>query len=295
MPSILVLFISIISCITESEKEKDPVLSFFEPAFSAGIIQNQELQEASGLVASRQNPGLFWVINDSGNEAKLFLINNKAETIHTYELENCENNDWEDLAIYYDKVSGKHKLIIGDIGDNFSSREDIKIIILDEPSFVDQKDSLMNNYNIYSFNYKDGARDAETIIYDPISSKLLIISKREENVGLYEVPDNYSETETKELLHIINLPFNNLTSGDITIDGNEVLLKTYDAIYFWQRNIDERIQDVLSKDHQSVDYKIEPQGESICWDINGEGFYTLSEKSWASNQVLYYYKRKSNN
>lgn len=295
MPSILVLFIGLIGCITEPEKEKDPSLSFFEPAFSAGIIKNQELQEASGLVASRQNPGQFWVINDSGNEAELFLINDKAETIHNYELENCENNDWEDLAIYKDKVSGKHKLVIGDIGDNFSSREDIKIIILDEPRFVDQKDTIIDTYDIYSFNYKDGARDAETIIYDPVSSKLYIISKREENVGVFEVPDDYSATETKELRHIINLPFYNLTSGDITIDGNEVLLKTYDAIYFWQRNVDESILDVLASDHQTVEYKIEPQGESICWDINGEGFYTLSEKSWASNQVLYYYKKKSEN
>jgi hypothetical protein len=267
----------------------------FEPAISAGNIQDPGLKEASGLIASRQNPGLLWVINDSGNEPKLFLINGKAETVRTYWLNNQENHDWEDLAIYRDKSTGKNKLMIGDIGDNFSGREYIEIIILDEPKFMETNDTIISDFEVYKFSYEDGARDAETIICDPITSGIYIISKREENVGIFEVPKTLSNSTIMTLNEVSNLPFNNITSGDISIDGNEILLKTYDEIFYWQRDIKKLIVSELANDHQLINYEVEPQGESICWNVEGTGFFTLSEKSWANEQILYFYKKVSDN
>ena len=51
----------------------------------------------------------------------------------------------------------------------------------------------------------------------------------------------------------------------------------------------------LANDHKLINYKVEPQGESICWNIECTGFYTLSEKSWANEQILYFYKKVSDN
>ena len=41
-----------------------------------GYVNSKKLNEVSGIVASIQNPGHFWVHNDSGDEANLYLINN---------------------------------------------------------------------------------------------------------------------------------------------------------------------------------------------------------------------------
>ena len=77
----------------------------------------------------------------------------------------------------------------------------------------------------------------------------------------------------------------------MSLEYSEILLKNYDAIFYWQRNPGESIIDCLLREHELLYYKPEPQGESICWDNASNGFYTLSEKSWAEEQVLFYYKR----
>lgn len=282
-------------CCNQKEPEipEEKLEVYFKPAEVAGIIMDSALQEASGMIASRSNPGTFWVINDSGNEPALYLINEAAALQHTFWLKDLENRDWEDLTFFKDKLSEKNMLVIGDIGDNFSQRDHINIIILEEPELTGATDTLVDNFNVYKIKYADGPRDAETILFDPVTNKFYIISKREENVGIFELPEKLSETDTMELKQVSNLPFQNITSGDITIDGKEILLKTYDSIFYWNRNTDQMIISELSKEHIQVDYKIEPQGESICWNLDGSGFYTLSEKSWASQQVLYYYEKSA--
>ena len=62
-------------------------------------------------------------------------------------------------------------------------------------------------------------------ICDPITSGIYIISKREENVGIFEVPKTLSSSTIMTLNQVSNLPFNNITSGNISIDGDEILLK----------------------------------------------------------------------
>jgi hypothetical protein len=50
-------------------------------------IENQEIDEASGLAASYQNPHKFWVHNDSGGDNVLFLINAKGNGFQKLHLE----------------------------------------------------------------------------------------------------------------------------------------------------------------------------------------------------------------
>ena len=38
-----------------------------------GVVSNLELNEASGMVASWRNPGLYWVINDSEDLNRIFF------------------------------------------------------------------------------------------------------------------------------------------------------------------------------------------------------------------------------
>ena len=45
---------------------------------------------------------------------------------------------------------------------------------------------------------------------------------------------------------------------------------------------------VMVNPGDSVPYTQELQGESVCWDPSGSGYYTLSE---GLNQPIYYYAR----
>lgn len=280
-----------LNCQTQPEKENVEI-NTFKPAKEVGLIQDSLLAEASGIVESKANPDMLWIINDSGNEPKLFLINKNGKTIHSYWLDGIDNNDWEDLAIYTDKSTGKSKIYIGDIGDNFAIRDHINVIVFDEPKFDDPGDTLINEFHNYLFRYEDGVRDAETIMINPDNSNLYIISKREENVRIYEAPTVLT-ADTMELTYKLSLPVNNVTSGDISPDGDEILIKTYSSILYWKKEDGESIIDPLSRAYESIAYILEPQGESICWAIDGKGFFTLSEKSWSDKQILYYYERNT--
>ena len=77
-------------------------------------------------------------------------------------------------------------------------------------------------------------------------------------------------------------------AGDISSNGREVLLKTYDAILHYDIDENESVFSGLQKLPTIVQYTPEEQGESISWDENGFGFYTLSE---GLNQPLWYHNR----
>ena len=70
--SILLFSISIFLMGCPSSPEPNPVPptpvdpeSSFNDYVDKGFIENEQLDEASGLIASRKNPGYFWAHNDS--------------------------------------------------------------------------------------------------------------------------------------------------------------------------------------------------------------------------------------
>ena len=77
-------------------------------------------------------------------------------------------------------------------------------------------------------------------------------------------------------------------AGDISPNGREVLLKTYDAILLYEIEENESVFAGLQKLPSLVPYEPEQQGESVSWDENGYGFYTVSE---GFNQPLWYHNR----
>jgi hypothetical protein len=61
-------------------------------------------------------------LNDSGNKSELFVLNKKGNLIHSCEIQNATNVDWEALAF-----DGRNTLFIGDFGNNKNMREDLAI------------------------------------------------------------------------------------------------------------------------------------------------------------------------
>jgi hypothetical protein len=92
-----------------------------------GTLKHPPIREASGIVASRRHPGVFWVHNDSGNPAVLFAVARDGTLVREYPVR-APNLDWEDLA-----ADDSGHLYIGDIGNN-NGRLPLRVIYrLDEP------------------------------------------------------------------------------------------------------------------------------------------------------------------
>ncbi len=274
-----------------SEIQPYPVSSVFESALVTGVVTDPLLAEASGIVASAANPGYYWVINDSGNAPVVYLIDSLGKVTRQFFLKNTANIDWEDIAVVKSD-NGNHKLIIADIGDNFSVRSYIQLFVLDEPTVAIKNDSFLDNYQIYKYVFEDGARDAETILTDPVSNEIYLVSKRESQVGVYAVPSLHRQSSPDTLRLLGRLPFNNITAGSISPNGQDIVLKNYNAIFYWFRQGDNTIAETLQMPHEQINYIVEPQGEAITWTREGTGFYTLSELSYSDKQPLYFYRLK---
>ncbi|MEZ0542735.1 PE-PGRS family protein [Fibrella arboris] len=246
------------------------------------------IDEASGLADSRSMDGHVWVNEDSGTPAQLNLLSHGGKLAGRLALPGISNRDWEDMAAGTGPQPGVTYLYLADIGDNLAQNTQNVIYRLAEPKSLTE---LVGPIDRIAFGYADGPRDAETLLLDPLTRDLWIVSKGEANVRLYHLPYPQSTTAVNTAVFRGELPLTLVTSGSISPDGKEILLKTYLGVYYWTRSTGQTVTEALiGKKSYSLTYQLEPQGEAIGFDKAGNGFFTLSERSNAASVTLNYYK-----
>jgi len=261
----------------------------FSSAEDVGEI-DKRLNEASGLVASFQNEKCFWALNDSGNPAEVFLIDDHAKTKMVCKLSGVKNRDWEDIAIGSGPNRQRKYIYVAEIGDNNAAFDFKYLYRFEEPSLKKGAEQNITNIEKLVVRMPDGKRDTETLMIDPSTNDLYIISKREAKVRVYM--QKFPYPDTLKPVKVLELPFNWVTSGSISVDGNEVLIKNYNAIYYWKRTQEKSLIELMAKTPLEIPYDIEPQGETICFAKDGTGFFTLSETRDGSPMAqLKFYKR----
>src|SRR5262249_30596316 len=98
-----------------------------------GTLDDAALPELSGLAPSHRQAGVFWAINDSGNDPTLIAIDRQLRVTGVVAIEGAFNVDWEDLASYTER-DGQPWLLIPDTGDNFALRAESSLILVPEPA-----------------------------------------------------------------------------------------------------------------------------------------------------------------
>jgi hypothetical protein len=266
----------------------------FYPDDSIGSLSPTTLVEASGLAASRNYPGLLWTHNDSGNPNYIFLIDSAGTVVETFALDGVSDRDWEDIASGPGPTPGVNYVYVGEIGDNKAVHASSYIYRLVEPSGpIDYSGKLQHitQFDKINFVYPDGPHNAETLMLDPLNLDLYVVSKGG-GANLYwaKYPQTVGSVFTMKELAI--LPFSTLTAGDISADGSEILLKNYNEIYHWNRTAGQTILDAFSTPPTLPPYKIEAQGEAVCWSIKDDAYYTTSEYAYGIVAPLYIYRKK---
>ncbi len=116
----------------------------YKPEFVTEL--SPELAETSGLVFF---DGQLWTINDGGNPAELFQVDTLTGTIlRKVTIGNSVNIDWESIT------QSDRSLYIGDFGNNFGNRKDLRIAVLSKSDFNNPlTDTVWAEF--ISFNYSD--------------------------------------------------------------------------------------------------------------------------------------------
>lgn len=258
---------------------------------SLGKITDSQLAELSGLVASRSHAGMFWTHNDSGDEARIFLLDSTAQLRGTFYLEGIKAIDMEDIA--WHTIAGKQYLLLGDIGDNLQKRSSITLYLFEEPEIQDGKvtytipASAIRSINLH---YPDYPHDAEAFFIDPIDQQLYLITKRDFRAQVYTAAIFDAAPKKSYLLEQIgSLPFTFVTAADISTNAEAVMMKNLTQIFYWKRSEGMDLKTLFKQDYRVLPYQPEPQGEALCFSRSGSHFFTVSERPLGLDSYLYQY------
>jgi len=263
----------------------------------AGRLQDKKMSEISGIAASGISPDLYYVHNDSGDISRFFSISSDGalKSVIYFKGDSTEQfgvHDCEDIAVGPGPVKGKSYVYLGDIGDNYSRRPYITIYRFEEKKAWATNGVSESQAVRLHLKYPDGPKDAETLMVDPVEKLIYIVSKKHDSVAVYSTPLNYNPNDTLVLTKRCKLffggykPLKWITAGDISKDGQQILIKSYSKVYYWKRAHNEPIWKTLLKKPEELLYEQEKQGEAIGFTADGRGYYTTSEGVYSP---LYYY------
>ena len=274
----------------KNEKASDAVGDFAAPQI-VGALESKDINESSGIAASRCNANAFWTHNDSGNSNIIYAFNQKGEHLGAWRVAAAKNYDWEDIAAFRD-ANGECYLYIGDIGNNVRGRGEFTVYKVKEPQ-ISPSDKSADNKNpettaaaeAIKITYPEMRHDAETLLVHPETSDIYVITKRLSGVaGVYKLAANFALDKTNTLEKIADfavpaVPNGFLTGGDIATDGKRIVICDYFNAYEIKlpekaKNFDE----IWRQKPNVIKLGERAQGEAVAYSTDGNSIFATSER-----------------
>ncbi|MCL2543875.1 MAG: hypothetical protein FWE71_15630 [Nocardioidaceae bacterium] len=183
-------------------------------------FSDPRIVEASGLV---ETGGVFVTMNDSGDSARVFAVD--PHTCDTVGV-----TTWDAHAVDQESLApgGRPGTVwVGDTGDNFRVRKFITVVQVP----VGHGDRHVPG-QVRRLVYPDGPHDAETLLRDPRTGRLFVVSK--EFIGhIYAAPRHLHAGDNRltKGRSVLGLA----TDGAFFPDGRHIVLRSYGqaAFYTW--------------------------------------------------------------
>ncbi|HEX8098194.1 MAG TPA: hypothetical protein VF507_09165 [Pyrinomonadaceae bacterium] len=256
-----------------------------------GRLEDGEITESSGVVASRVDPIIYWTHNDSGGGPFLFAFDGAGKRRGVWRVAGASNVDWEDIAAGPGPQNGRSYLYVGDTGDNGREREQVVVYRLPEPT-VTAADAQTRKRSARQteaaeairLRYPDGRHDAETLLVHPKTGDLYVITKNPlRNPGVYKAVAPLRTSGVTTLVKVASLSVPNLmggalTGGDISPDGRRVAICDYMQGYEVELPAGADSFDAIWKQPlKIVQLGSRLQGEALCYSLDGRSLLATSE------------------
>lgn len=217
MPLKMVIFYFLFTGFTLLSAEKTQV----------GTLNHKPIKECSGIVASRQFPGVFWIHNDSGNKPYIYAVKSDGELINEFAVAE-RNIDWEDIAL-----DNSGNLFIADIGNNTRRERSLLIHQFEEPDPYKRPSEPLQPEKTWTLHYPHSPFDAEALFIN--KSNAYIISKHYNatRASLYHfILDDERDTQTLKKISRLTTS-SPVTAADISADGSQLSVLTNTGVLLY--------------------------------------------------------------
>jgi hypothetical protein len=262
------------------------------------VLAHTGLVEASGVVSSRREAGLLWMVNDGGHPAALYALKTDGGDEGRVIVRGALNTDWEDLAGF--ERNGRAYILIADVGDNQAVRSTSRLYVVEEPlrSGSGRFPASVAVAWYVDFRYADGPRDCEGVAVAPRAGRILLVTKRTQPPQLYALPLQPSaEGAVQTARRVGEIPlippptaqdriarprmgalFSQPTALDIRSDGRLAVVLTYKSAYLFPRAPKTTWTAALAGKPVPVALPALKQKEAACFGRSGRTLYVTTEQ-----------------
>lgn len=272
----------------------------FSSAVEFGIAISPEISEASGIIGSRQNPGVLWTHNDSSYAGNIFALSTNGAALGRYFIPTAFFGNYEDIAVGPGPNPEHQYIYLADIGDNFASRFSVRVFRFPEPAvylyFTNAPPILpLPGVQEIELTYPDKPRDAEALMIDPLTGDLFIATKETNSARIYMTTrakmDIGGPIELTFVREMSFSGFRSVSAGDISFDGKLICMRRNGRAWTWTRSASQTVSNALAASGTTQPVATNPadlNGEAIGFHPTGLGYYTISE---GYQQPINYFKR----
>lgn len=254
------------------------------------VIATSRLGESSGVAPSHQL-GVFWTINDSGNEPLLLAIDTLGRDRGFVRVSGASNVDWEDLAAGPCLIRPAPCLYIADIGDNRRRRSEVRVYRVIEPQPTsDSTDTsrVVSVLDTIVLRYPDGPHDAEALAVSPDGMALIITKERAGPPQVFAAglaSGGPSELRRAGALEMRGgaLVGREVTGAALSRDGRLLVVRTYVSLHLFRVSPD-GLAPLLDPEGLPIPV-VESQGEAVTFAAPNELLLT-SERGARGHAIL---------
>ncbi|HEY0098309.1 MAG TPA: hypothetical protein VGB76_05080, partial [Pyrinomonadaceae bacterium] len=263
----------------------------YEPPVHLANLEDRKIEESSGIVASRLNPGIYWTHNDSGDAPFIYAFDRSGRSKGVWRVTGAEARDWEDIAAAPADGNGTSYLYIGDIGDNDRKGKVVTVYRIAEPGIESAGAEARGGAfqtepaEAIRLEFPDGKHDAEALSVHPRTGDLYVITKtKRASCKVYKATAPFDTSTVVPLnfvgdLQLPGLQGGMLTGADISPDGQRVVLCDYFAAYELSLpRADADFDSIWRQPLARIELGFRLQGEAICYRLDGKAILATSEQ-----------------
>lgn len=273
---LLTALTAVTGCAGPRAAPHDPDALVLEPIARLGPGARKEV---SGIVRSRRDPAVFWTLNDSGDEPRVYPVRADGSVVPSVRLPRVPgvliagavNSDWEEIAL---DASGR--LIVADLGNNTNARADLALYFIEEP---EPDVEATRPTSVVLFRYPDQPSlpaprdnfnfDAEAVY--TVGDEVYILTKHRSDTRttLYRLgarePGVVNPVTRLGEFDVLG----RATGADASDDGLRLVVLTYDRIWLFERDRPETPffeARVTSRPYRMTDG--ESDSEAVCFETD---------------------------